>query len=213
MRFKLAESQEIQETIQLNESTYGLDKKYAYHHLLQTTLSDRVLFKLLSGEELLPGFTVHSNRRGSGIQKMLGTSSVLHHIGLQHGSVTHVKELENGDKHNKIHAELFKVIRDCLKDHENIFVDCYKIYEERYNTANQKFLDAANSGSDEIYTAIGLKFKAYEDYFRDVQKSLRSNTNLEILRTAVLDAINQFNIDKNLTTDTTEAEAKEIVYA
>ena len=213
MKFKLVESQELQETIQLNESTYGLDKKYTYHNLLQTTLSDRVLFRLLSDEELLPGFTVHSNRGGSGIQKMLGTSSVLHHIGLQHGALTQVKELENADKHNKIHSELFKVVHDCLKDHENIFVECYKIYEERYNTANDMFLAAAKSGSDEIYTAIGLKFKAYEDYFRDVQKSLRSNTNLEILRTAVLDAINQFNIDNNLTTNTTEAEAKEIIYA
>jgi hypothetical protein len=194
----------------LTESTYGLDKKYTNYHLMRIALSDRILFQILDGKELLPGFTIYSNRRGSGIQKKLGTSSILHHIELTHEESSKVKELENLSSHNKIHNDIFELIKNYLMQHEEIFIKCYEIYEQDYNSANALFL---NSDDNNVYTAIGLKFKASEDYFRNLQQLLLQKVDLSALKSSIITIINDYNSTNNLESEITDKEAREIIYA
>lgn len=192
----------------LLESRYGMIDRYTYQQLQNIALSDRILFKILSDDELLPGFSIYSNRSGSGISNSsFGVGSVVHHMNLTHGENTLITILSSSSKHNKIHAKLLKVIKDAFKAYEGVFRSAYELYEEDFNKAHDQLTAALSSGSSDAYSAIGLKFKAFEDYFRNIKRIfVKEQVNLSHLRNMVEKCIDDFNESNEINAHSTEKE-------
>ena len=186
------------EAKQLNESTYGLTQKYEAGQLKRIALGHKLLMRLLDpSDDLKPGFTVYSNDKGSGIQKKFRNqlvTSVIHHLEFWHGPNAPAKAVLNSDVHNVIHSEINDLILDALNEFDYIFDEAYKQYEKKFNYAEQRM--SQSKFSEDFYDAIGLRFKAFEDYFRYIHYKLANKTDLDQLAKRIANRVianNNFN--------------------
>lgn len=213
MKFKRINNNTLNETFDaleediLNEGTYGMTSKQSKKSLESALFSSRILPIIINSKEMPNGFTLHANRWGSGVQKSFGYPFIFHHMGLSRGAKASLTLLFSAYNHNEIHNDLRDLIRKVFNKYSNVLDYAFEEYEKQYKIANAKLKSV---GDDDYYSYIGLKFKAYEDYFRNVRDKLCEVVEPEFIGTEIDRLIQRYNVISDNKKTTTEGDFDEI---
>ena len=198
MKFKLVEDV-------LNENTYGMTRKQSQRDLESTLTSERMLDIIINGTPMDNGFTLKSNNWGMGVQSKTGLPFIMHHMNLSREQQSSIDMMFNSNDHNNIHKDIRTLVKNVLiKYSKDILQDSYNEYVSQYREADK----LVKSNSDNYYQVVGNKFKAYEDYFRNVRDKLYLHCDTSFVGSEIDRLISMYNTFSGITKITTDGNVR-----